>query len=74
MNTRITELAKQAGLKKIYGSDLEYIGDFDWRRFAQLIIGECVEVCMANQFDGAEHYSNGAVSSAMLIKEHFGIE
>ena len=38
MNERIQHLAEQAGLKKPYGSDQEYIGDFDWREFARLVV------------------------------------
>lgn len=41
MNEIVLELAKQAGLKKKHGSDREYIGDFDWREFAELIVREC---------------------------------
>lgn len=37
MNYRILEIARAAGLKKEYGSDTEYIGNFDWREFAQLL-------------------------------------
>lgn len=42
MNERILALAKQAGLKKDHGADREYIGDFDWRQFADLIIIDVV--------------------------------
>ena len=45
MNDRILELAKQAGLKKEHGADREYIGDFDWRQFAELIVRECAVLC-----------------------------
>ena len=45
MNERMLELAKQAGLKKEHYSDREYIGNFDWRQFAVLIIQECVDQC-----------------------------
>ena len=41
MNEIVLELAKQAGLKKEHGSDREYIGNFDWREFAELIVREC---------------------------------
>jgi hypothetical protein len=42
MNARMLELARQAGLKKDHGSDREYLGDFDWREFADLIAKECM--------------------------------
>ena len=43
-------------------------------QFAELIIRQCSEICLSNQFDGAEHYNNGSVSCSELIKHHFGIE
>jgi hypothetical protein len=68
MNERMLELALQAGLKKEHGSDREYIGDFDWRQFAELIVKECIgllpEDCQSK--DGCH--------SSWTIKEHFGVE
>ena len=57
MNERILELALQAGLKKEHGSDREYIGHFDWRQFADLIVRECAEICLeANDHDNILRY------------------
>jgi len=42
MNDRMLELAIQAGLKKPHASDREYIGDFDWRLFGELVVNECL--------------------------------
>jgi hypothetical protein len=42
---KILELAKEAGLRKEHGSDREYIGDFDWRLFAQLISQNTCKRC-----------------------------
>jgi hypothetical protein len=64
MNERMLEIAKQAGLKKDHGSDREYIGDFDWRLFGDLIVQECAGI--ANK---AEPYQ-----SSDLIRKHFGVE
>ena len=64
MNERILELAKQAGLKKEHGADREYIGDFDWREFALLIVKECAKMA-----EEAEPYR-----SQDLILKHFGVE
>jgi hypothetical protein len=63
MNERLIELAKQAGLKKEYGSDREYIGDFDWREFAEIIIFECVKLAVFK----------GDAETGRAIKEHFGV-
>jgi hypothetical protein len=57
MNERILELAKQAGLKKEHASDREYMGDFDWREFAELIVRQCAEICLeANDHDNILRY------------------
>ncbi len=64
MKERMLEIAKQAGLKKDHGSDREYIGDFDWRLFGDLIVQECTGI--ANK---AEPYQ-----SSDLIRKHFGVE
>jgi len=69
MNERIRELAKQAGLKKEHGSDREYIGDFDWREFAELIVRECAEVA-----DNADTFRQKWEGIGKYVKEHFGIE
>lgn len=66
MNDRILELAKQAGLKKDHGSDREYIGDFDWRQFADLIVRDCADVATMNA-----HQYNTAGS---YVLKHFGVE
>ncbi len=68
MNERVKELAEQAGLYfyvngKLYPQELsaeESIVAYD--RFAELIIGECVDAAFANGDDIA------------YIKKHFGIE
>jgi hypothetical protein len=44
MNDRILELAKKAGLKKEHASDREYVGDFEWREFSNLIIKEHIDL------------------------------
>lgn len=40
MNDKIRELAIQAGLTAPYGSEHEGLADFDWRKFAELLIKE----------------------------------
>lgn len=78
MNERILELAKQAGLKKEHGTDREYIGDFDWREFAELIVRECIST-IENAENGYQDYRN-QIEDGMrnhcisLIKNEFGVE
>jgi hypothetical protein len=66
VSERILELALQAGLAKEHGADREYIGDFDWRQFAELIVRECADIATMNahQYDTAGSY----------VLKHFGVE
>ena len=75
MNERMLELARQAGLNKPYASDTEYLGNFDWREFGELIVKECVKVCDIVYFDDypdAEDFERSQEGNA--IKQHFGIK
>jgi hypothetical protein len=65
MNQQLLKLALQAGLKKTHGSDQEYIGDFDWRLFSELIVKECSKV--ASDYDGAPYVG-------IAILNHFRVE
>jgi hypothetical protein len=68
MNERIRELAVQAGLNAPYGSDHEGLRDFDYRKFAELIVRECAGV-------GYEaSYSECALNVSNKILEHFGVQ
>lgn len=49
--SRLLELAKQAGLKKEHASDREYIGDFDWREFSELLIRECMKINRTQSYE-----------------------
>ena len=76
MNERMLELARQAGLKKDHASDREYIGDFDWRLFGDLIVQECIlTIQMGVTRDGTktEKFIR-SVKHINDIKEHFGVE
>jgi len=56
MNNRLLELARQAGLKRDYGSDREYLGDFAWQEFAELVVKECLDIVKSNTFGPAGQY------------------
>lgn len=76
MNERMLELARQAGLKKDHASDREYIGDFDWRLFGDLIVQECIlTIQMGISRDGTktEKFIR-SVKHIKDIKEHFGVK
>ena len=73
MNERMSELAKQAGLKKDHACDREYIGDFDWRLFGDLIVRKCADIVASSSLPDA--YSEPCLAViAEEIKEHFGVE
>ena len=69
MNERIRELAIQSGLNAPYGSDHEGLRDFDYRKFAELIVQECARIIEAQDVDPAfKHRMSWA------MKEKFGVE
>jgi hypothetical protein len=82
VSPRTLELAQQAGLKKDHGSDREYMGDFDWRAFAELLVRECAGevLCQLYDYDPSsnEQFNLGHEAGLKLavskIKEHFGVE
>jgi hypothetical protein len=85
MNERTLELALLAGLKKAHGADREYIGDFDWRHFAELIVKECAELFVDQRYmilSPHEPFANERVralkehdkDTVKKIKEHFGVK
>jgi hypothetical protein len=73
MNNTIKQLAEEAGLGRDRWNSTDQFNDF-LEDFAGKIVRECIDVCMKNQFKGESIHNNGAVSSAELIKEHFGVE
>jgi hypothetical protein len=78
MNERMLELAKQAGLKKDHGSDREYVGDFDWRLFGDLIVGECLDqidtIRDGCEADHENQQALGADWAGLAVARHFGFE
>ena len=81
MNERIRELAEQAGLKYYNWSTIEsniIDGDFkyprleDYKKFAELIVKECLNQCYNRGMDD-ELYA-GQLKAATYIEEHFGVE
>jgi hypothetical protein len=68
MNERMLEIAKQAGLKKDHASDREYVGDFDWRLFGDLIVRDCSYVAKVNQAENMDW------DISEILLEHFGVE
>jgi len=69
MNERIRELAIQSGLIAPYGSDHEGLRDFDYRKFAELIVRECAQFIFVLDAEPVSHKS-----AARMLQEHFGVE
>ena len=78
MNERMLELALQAGLAKEHGADREYIGDFDWRQFADLIVQECVMVVDSTPLGYGDYRDQIEKSMRNIcvdrLNAHFGVE
>jgi len=60
MNERIKELATEAELELT----------IETKKFAQLIVAECIEQVITGP-NGPAHY---AVEAALRLKKHFGVE
>ena len=75
MNERIRELAELSGFKVDWQhEDVQAIKMARFEKFAELIVGECVQVCADR---GAHHdglYSAWADDCSKRIGKHFGVE
>jgi hypothetical protein len=73
MNERIDELMIQAGARFEFLHGVHY-DDFQYRKFAELIVRECVAIC--RDIDGEDNIDarSGRQDCAVEIKEHFGVE
>ena len=71
MKTRIEELAKQC--TTVYDStSIPVDKEFDYEKFAELIVQECMEVCKSRV--GNSDYNTGRMHCVSDLKEHFGVE
>jgi hypothetical protein len=75
MNQRVNELAVQAGLIKPYGSDHEGLANFDYRKFAELIVKECCSIIEKEGMNMTPGYLMRLTVpiEIQIIKEHFGV-
>jgi hypothetical protein len=81
MNERIRELAEYAGMKLPFGGFPNY-DEFDFEKFAELIVKECVSK-IGDVYKDALDYDMedwdrgflGGLSCAMdTVQKHFGVE
>lgn len=66
MNERIRELALQAGHKPL-GTFADELMDIYNKKFAELIVGECAELCRARKLT-----PSAFIADELL--EHFGVK
>ncbi len=81
MNERIQELALQAGITTnldtdYFEKDINKWIDYFSKKFAELIIRECADVCESMQLIGPYKEVQDATlkDASVQIKEHFGVE
>ena len=70
MNERIDQLLVKAGA--YFGGEGVDYSNFDPKKFAQLIVQECLNQCYNRGMDD-ELYA-GQLKAATYIEEHFGVE
>jgi len=76
MNEIIDELMVQAGARFEFLHGVHY-DDFQYRKFAELLVKECVKVCNEQEYSywkATEDQDFTPVDCAIAIKEHFGVE
>ena len=79
MNERIKELERQATETVKCGlNGTSTTESFNRKKFAELIIEECLRMCDCAEVSLLEHSypreADGAASVKIFIKEHFGVE
>lgn len=71
MNDRIQQLAEQA----VYYDEDEESWEFDRKKFAELIVQECLQLCINVHNDADRPFSvPGSLHCMEEIREHFGVE
>ena len=84
MNERIRLFAEQSNLAELYDRYVEYcmknadddIMDYDTivKKFAELIVQECVAICQDTDGEDNIDARSGRQDCAVEIQEHFGVE
>jgi len=74
MNERIKEIEKQCWSHRVDGALVDGQLHFDTEKFAELIVQECIAICL--DIDGEEDAMArcGRQDCVAEIKEHFGVE
>ena len=72
MNRRLRELVEQTGFRYDNG-EWQFGDDSDVQKFAELIVRECAQVCLA-QRDPANLNYKPSKRCAEAVKQHFGVQ
>jgi len=72
MNQRIDKLMVKAGA--YFGGEGVVYDTFDPKKFAELIVRECIEQASIGNGHGNNQWDRALTFSAKNIKEHFGVE
>lgn len=79
MNTRVDTLLAQA-TKEVWGTN-DYNGspefegyDVDQKKFAELIVLECLDACNPDNYGRGDEWEHALLSVMREIKTRFGIE
>jgi hypothetical protein len=72
MNERIDELMIEAGARFEMMNWVHY-DDFEYKKFAQLIVKECIQVS-GPEDSYTDEWFKAKVDSVQKIKKHFGVE
>ena len=76
MNKNLKELEKQCWTHRVDGILVDGQLHFDADKFAELIVRECIAICISNALEDldADDRRGSSAKAAFEIKEHFDIE
>lgn len=76
MNQQIKLLEKQCWTHRVGGTLVDGQLHFDTQKFAELIIRECIAICISNALDDldTDNPRGASAKCAFDIKEHFGVK
>ena len=79
MNERIKKLKDQCWVERRWNNDMWIEKHIDLEKFAELIVKECMDIAInassdTNFITGISEADKRALSIAVEIREHFGVE
>jgi hypothetical protein len=74
MNERIRQLAEQAGFMEAWFSESGDDCEREIKKFAELIVKECVRVAKLTEADDGDDYKSGRQWAGIDLLKHFGVD